>query len=136
MESLKNINMNTFSNCEEGVKKAKKRRALFSFYMHITPPFLISLFNYWECLYFSRIFLHWFFRGGLGYIYGSLGKKIPAYTWYILDDITLTPLLLDELCIRQPCIYLIAMPFLVGSFDISSKNGYVNRHRMVLALYI
>lgn len=51
----------------------------------------------------------------------------------MVDDITLTPLLLDELGDRQVRIYLIFMPFLGGSFDTLSKNGDVNRHRMVFS---
>lgn len=130
MDSFKKYRI-FFINCEEEGKKLKKENKKENSFPSTCKLLPEVFFNSRESLFFGRISLHWFWRGGL-WVHLCPWKKLLYLQ--LLDDPTLTPLPSDEI---WDISHYYAF-FLGGGFDDLSKNGDVNRHRMVhlLALYM
>lgn len=108
-------NIEFFINCEEEGKKLKKENRKENSFPSTCKLLPEVFFNSRESLFFGRISLHWFWRGGL-WVHLCPWKKLLYLQ--LLDDPTLTPLPSDEI---WDITHYYAF-FLGGGFDDLSKK--------------
>lgn len=108
-------NIEFFINCEEEGKKLKKENKKENSFPSTCKLLPEVFFNSRESLFFGRISLHWFWRGGL-WVHLCPWKKLLYLQ--LLDDPTLTPLPSDEI---WDISHYYAF-FLGGGFDDLSKK--------------